>query len=440
MKIKKLLFLAIPAMAISGLTGCGAKYDVKITVYNWADYIYDGTDDDGNIVDKSTVKRFEEYYKEKHNLSLKVEYRTFSTPEEMYSKLKAGSVKADLICPSDYMIQKMANEGRLEPFSYNESTGKYGDSLKNFEDNGSQFIKDRFKSVKLKDGNSFLTYAVPYFWGTMGFTYDPDYFEPEEVGTWECLWNKDAKYKNQFSLKDSMRDTYVTAIFHVYRDEIKALDEDDPEYNAKLTAIFNRCDDETIAKVEAALKEAKKTTINTFEVDEGKDDIVKGAYHANLAWSGDAIYAMDSAEENEPAKYLNYALPEEGSNVWFDGWCMPKGANKEVAEEFVNFISLPEIAVLNMSYVGYTSPIVGDEVWEYVEETYAADEKVEDTYEVDLSFYFGKEAKIQIDAEERGRQFDAQYPTEADLNRCCMMKDFGKQQEKDEKMWAEIKA
>ena len=122
MKIKKLLFLAIPAMAISGLTGCGAKYDVKITVYNWADYIYDGTDDDGNIVDKSTVKRFEEYYKEKHNLSLKVEYRTFSTPEEMYSKLKAGSVKADLICPSDYMIQKMANEGRLEPFSYNEST------------------------------------------------------------------------------------------------------------------------------------------------------------------------------------------------------------------------------------------------------------------------------------------------------------------------------
>ena len=140
MKIKKLLFLAIPAMAISGLTGCGAKYDVKITVYNWADYIYDGTDDDGNIVDKSTVKRFEEYYKEKHNLSLKVEYRTFSTPEEMYSKLKAGSVKADLICPSDYMIQKMANEGRLEPFSYNESTGKYGDSLKNFEDSCSLFL------------------------------------------------------------------------------------------------------------------------------------------------------------------------------------------------------------------------------------------------------------------------------------------------------------
>ena len=440
MKIKKLLFLAIPAMAISGLSACAPKYDVKITVYNWADYIYDGTDDDGNIVDKSVVKRFEEYYKEKHDLVLKVEYRTFSTPEEMYSKLKAGSVKADLICPSDYMIQKMANEGRLEKFSFSEDTGKYGESLKNFEDNGSQFIKDRFQGVKLKDGNSFLTYAVPYFWGTMGFTYDPEYFEPEEVGTWECLWNKDAKYKNQFSLKDSMRDTYVTAIFHVYKDEIEAIDENDPDYNAKLTAIFNRCDDKTISEVEAALKEAKKTTVNTFEVDEGKDDIVKGAYHANLAWSGDAIYAMDSAEESETPKYLNYALPKEGSNVWFDGWCMPKGANKEVAEEFVNFISQPEIAVLNMDYVGYTSPIVGEEVWEYVNETYAAGEEVTDTYEVDLSFYFGGEAKIKIDSEEEGRQFDAQYPTEEVLKKCCMMNDFGDQQKKVEEMWVRVKA
>ena len=437
--MKKLLFLAIPAMAISGLTGCAPKYDVKITVYNWADYIYDGTDDDGNIVDKSVVKRFEEYYQEQHDLVLKVEYRTFSTPEEMYSKIKNGSVKADLICPSDYMIQKMANEGRLEKFSFSEDTGKYGDSLKNFEDNGSQFIKDRFQSVKLQDGNSFLTYAVPYFWGTMGFTYDPEYFTADEVGTWEALWNKDAKYKNQFSLKDSMRDTYVTAIFHVYKDEIAALDETDPEYNAKLTAIFNRCDDATISKVEAALKEAKKTTINTFEVDEGKDDIVKGAYHANLAWSGDAIYAMDSAEENVPPKYLNYALPKEGSNVWFDGWCMPKGANVEIAEEFVNFISNPEIAVLNMDYVGYTSPIVGDEVWEYVEETYAADENVQDTYEVDLSFYFGTEAKIAIDSEEEGRQFDAQYPTEEVLKKCCMMNDFGAQQKKVEEMWVRVK-
>ena len=441
MNNKKLFFLAIPALVMSaGLASCAPKYDVKLVVYNWDDYIYDGTDDDGNIVDKSVVKRFEEYYKNAHDLVLKVEYRTFKTPEEMYGKIKAGSIKPDLICPSDYMIQKMANEGRLEKFSYTESTGKYGASLKNFEDYGSPFIKERFQSATLKDGNSFLTYAVPYFWGTMGFTYDPEYFDEDEVNTWECLWSKEDKFQKQFSLKDSMRDTYVTAIFHVYKSEIDALDENDPDYNEKLTAIFNRCDDETIAKVEAALKEAKKSTVNTFEVDEGKDEIVKGTYHANLAWSGDAIYAMSSAEDNVPPKYLNYSLPEEGSNVWFDGWCMPKGANVELAEEFVNFISTPEIASLNMDYVGYTSPIVGDEVWDYVLETYEADESATTTYEVDLSFYFGKEAKIEIDAEEAGRQFDAQYPTEDVLKKCCMMNDFGDQTKKVEEMWVRVKA
>ena len=118
---------------------------------------------------------------------------------------------------------------------------------------------------------------------------------------------------------------------------------------------------------------------------------------------------------------------------------MPKGANKELAEEFVNFICDPENAVLIMDAVGYTSPIVGDAMWEYVKETYEAEDDVETTDEIDLSFYFGKEAKINIDAEERGRQFDAQYPTEDVLRRCCLMKDFGDQQEKVEKMWDDIK-
>ena len=441
---KKLLLLAVPAMAMGALTGCSQHYDVTLVVYNWADYIYNGTDGNGTVVDKSVVKRFQEYYQQKYEKTIKVSYRTFGTPEIMYSQIqaqrKAGKKTPDLICPSDYMIQKMANEGLLEKFSYNESTGKYADSLKNFADYGSPFIKERFASVKLNDNNSFLTYAVPYFWGTMGFTYDPTYFSKEDVGTWECLWNKTSKFQNQFSLKDSMRDTYVTAIFHVYRDEIASLDENADDYNAKLTAIFNRCDDATLAKVEAALIEAKKSTVNSFEVDEGKDEIVKGKYHANLAWSGDAIYAMDSAEEGKPSKQLNYSLPNEGSNVWFDGWCMPKGADKETAEEFVNFLSSPAIAKLNMEYVGYTSPIVGDEIWNYVEDTYAADEKETDTYEVDLSFYFGKEAIIEIPTSEKGRQFDAQYPTQEVLKKCCMMNDFGAQTEKVSDMWIKVKA
>ena len=436
MKSKKLLLLAVPMMAMSGLTGCNEKYDIKLVIYNWADYIYTGKDEEGNATGKSTITLFKEYYKEKYDKVVKVQYRTFSTPEIMYGQITSGRIKPDLICPSDYMIQKMANEGLLEKFSYNESTGEYGESLQNFEDYGSPFIKERFSSVKLNDNNSFLTYAVPYFWGTMGFTYDPDYFNEEEIGTWEALWSKESKFQKQLSLKDSMRDSYVTAIFHVYKDEIAALDESAEDYNQKLTAIFNRCDDETIKKVEAALKEAAGSTVNAFEVDEGKNEIVKGTYHANLAWSGDAIYAMDSAEEG--GKRLNYALPSEGSNVWFDGWCMPKGAQVDVAEEFVNFVSRPEIAALNMDAVGYTSPIVGEEMWDLVNEWYAAEDDEEDTYEVDLSFYFGEEAKINIPTSEKGRQFDAQYPTEEVLKKCCMMNDFGSQTEKVQHMFLRV--
>ena len=438
MKTRKLVLLAVPALLMSGISACAQKYDVKLVVYNWADYIYDGRDEDGRATQKSTVKLFEEYYQEKYGKVLKVQYRTFSTPEIMYGQIKNKRIKPDLICPSDYMIQKMANEGMLEKFSYNEVTKEYGESLKNFADFGSPFIKERFASVALADGNSFLSYSVPYFWGTMGFTYDPDYFSEAEISTWEALWSKDSKFQKQLSLKDSMRDSYVTAIFHIYKDEIAALDENDPDYNKNLTAIFNRHDAETLKLVESALKEASKTTVNTFEVDEGKNEIVKGTYHANLAWSGDAIYAMDSAEES--GKRLNYALPVEGSNVWFDGWCMPKGAQVDIAEEFVNFVSSPEIAALNMDYVGYTSPIVGDEMWELVNDWYAADEDETDTYEVDLSFYFGTEAKIEIPTSEKGRQFDAQYPTEEVLKKCCMMEDFGEDTEKVQEMWLRVKS
>ena len=434
-KLAVLLSSTVAVGALMSLTGCNTHYD--LVIYNWEDYIYEGADEKGNIVDKGIVERFVDYYKEKTGTKLSVAYETFSTNEDMYQQISLGAISPDLICPSDYMIQKMANEGMLEPFSYNDSTGVYGDSLKNFSDYGSPFIKNRVKNEKLKDGSSFLQYAVPYFWGTMGFTYNPAKFTAEEVGTWECLWNSDKKFASQFSLKDSMRDTYVTAIFHVYKDEIAKLNENDPQFNSKLSEIFNRCDDDTIAKVKAALLDAKSKTVYGFEVDEGKNDIVNGDYNANLAWSGDAIYAMDSAEEG--GKILNYALPKEGSNVWFDGWCMPKGANKELAEEFLNFICEPANAVLCMDAVGYTSPIVGDEMWAYVEDSYAADEKETDTYEVDLSFYFGKEAKIEIPTSEKGRQFDAQYPTEDVLKRCCIMKDFGEQTTKVEKMWGDVR-
>lgn len=445
-KSKIALLATAPALvlgALVSLTACSTKYD--LVIYNWEDYIYEGTDDDGNYVEDGTIAAFEKYYEEKTGKKIKVGYECFSTNEEMYQQISLGSISPDLICPSDYMIQKMANEGMLEEFSYNATEDTYAESLSNWDTYGSPFIRTRFANETLANGSSFLSYAVPYFWGTMGFTYDPSFLDgnfSDVVKSWECLWSSDANLRKQFSLKDSMRDTYVTAIFHVYKDEIAALDETAADYNAQLSAIFNKCDDETIAKVEAALIAAKNSTVYGFEVDEGKDDIVRGVYHANLAWSGDSVYSMDSAEE--AGKILNYALPEEGSNVWFDGWCMPKGANKELAEEFLNFICLPEQAQKCMEAVGYTSPIVGEEIWEYVNDTYACEETETDYYTTDLSFYFGDSiegaATIKVATSERGRQFDAQYPTEEALKKCCLMKDFGAQTTKVEQMWTRVTA
>ena len=443
-KSKHALLLTAPLLALgtlASLTGCSKKYD--LVIYNWEDYIYEGTDETGKIVDDGTVKAFEKYYKEKTGKAIRVGYECFSTNEEMYTELSLGSISPDLICPSDYMIQKMANDGMLEPFSYDAKTKKYGESLENWDKYGSPYIKGRFENETLNDGSSFLTYAVPYFWGTMGFTYDPEYFDEADVNSWECLWSGEKKFEKQFSLKDSYRDTYVAAIFHVFKDEIAALDPIAANYNAELSKIFNRCDDATIEKVEKALKEAMDSTVYGLEVDEGKDDIVRGVYHANLAWSGDSVYSMDSAEEGSE-KILNYSLPTEGSNVWFDGWCMPKGANKELAEEFVNYICMPEVAANCMDAVGYTSPIVGDAMWDLVNDWYAAEKDEEETYTVDLSFYFGDsiegKAEIKIPTSEKGRQFDAQYPTEEMLNRCCVMKDFGSQTEKVEAMWIRVNA
>lgn len=439
--MRKRLFKALGAtssLLLSSLclSSC-MHYDLTLVVYNWEDYIFEGTDEYGNIEAKSTVEKFQDYYFETYGKTVYVSYETFSTPEDMYNQMKAGSISPDLICPSDYMIQKMEREGMLEKFDFNTTTNEYGDKLSNFRDYGSPYIKNLFQE------EGFSTFAVPYFWGTMGYLYDPENVSLDDASTWELQFN--SNYKGKIALKDSIRDTYATVILHVYKDEVQGLKEQyedgilsTDEYNHELSLIFNRCDNETLKKAEDALIGLKKN-IYGLETDDGKNEMVKGTYWINTAWSGDAVYAMDQADELD--KTLNYIIPEEGSNVWFDGWCMPKGANTDLAQEFVNFICDPEIAAECMEYTGYTSPIVGDAIWDMIVDWYSSDPGETDCDLIDLSFYFGNsEATIYIDKEERGRQFDAQYPDEATLARCCIMKDFGDQTAALNQMWSNFKA
>lgn len=434
---KLLLVAGIATLTLPVLSSCGGtKADYTLNIFNWEDYIATGEDEDGNKVGKSTIEEFETYFYEKHQKTIKVNYETFSTNEDVYNQLKLNAIDADLICPSDYMIQKMVKENMLEKFT--RTDGEY-DLIPNYNKYGSPYIKNLF------DENNFSDYAIPYFWGTMGLTYNPNFNSTitEDVNTWDILWN--SKYKGAVTVKDSVRDTIFTAVLKVYKSELDTYKTQfengeltNKQYNNKLVEVFNRCDDATLAKVEKELT-SLKSNIFGLEVDDGKNDIISGKIAVNLAWSGDAVYSMDVAEEENDFQ-LNYAIPEEGSNIWFDGWVAPKGAQMDLASEFLDFISRPDIAAMNMEYTGYTSAIAGQEIWDLANDWYSSEEG----NQVDLSYFFegtlneGVEAIITVS--ERGRQFDAQYPDEKTIARCAIMKDFGDQTEKVYQIWNNFKS
>ena len=427
-----------------------------LKVCNWEDYI-----------DEAVCDEFEAYMAEKGQ-TVRVEYSTFGTNENLYNDLKiANGYLYDVVCPSDYMIEKMAKEGMLAKISLAED-GNYASYV-------SPYISGIFEdSITWTNGGaqeSLADYAVGYMWGTMGFTYNPAFSDSieEDMKSWLSIW--DEAYSKKVTIKDSVRDSYFVGIAYACRDELKELKDqyaaggiDREAYNEALTEIFNRTDEETVANVEEGLKTLKKNLFG-FEVDEGKNDMVTGKISVNFAWSGDAVYAMDEAEAD--GVELSYSVPEEGSNIWFDGWCIPASAQeKELAKEFIEFLSLPEIAVRNMEYIGYTSVIAGDmpfsiEYCEYdkndepipgseytVEYTGVLDwltqyyeletEETEGCAAADLSYFFGKDAVLYTDTV--GRQFSAQYPTEDIIDRCVVMHYFDDETNlRINEMWENVK-
>lgn len=414
-----------------------AKADASVLrVYNWEDYIYEAEEatDDPSIVDQ-----FISYMAGKGQ-TIEVVYDTFATNEDMYNIIKSGKESYDLIAPSDYMIQRMIRENMLTKFTFDINSGTYT-NIPNYSTYASHYLQDIFET------SGWSEYSVGYMWGTMGLIYNPAIVDHADTVSWDVLW--DTTYKNKISIKDSMRDAYLVTIMHVYKEELTALaalhqaaELTDQAYNDALVEIINRADPDTIENVGAALKELKGN-IYGLEVDSGKNDIVTGKIAMNTAWSGDAVYSMDTAEEEDDVE-LYYSIPEEGSNIWFDGWVMPTGANVTLAEEFLNFISDPAIAALNMEYIGYTSFIAGDDILDLVNEWYGADESASETFDVDLSYFFdgtisGERSAI-ITTDTLGRQFSAQYPAYEDILRCGVMEDFGDANDDVIRMWAAFKA
>lgn len=421
-----LVFLFVLPFA-SGVKIVKAEGD-EITVFSVEDYI-----------DTDVLDAFEE------ETGVRVNYLTFATNEEMYNELLKDKNAVDLICPSEYMIMKMRDEGLLKKF----------DTPQNFAEYGSDYIKQKFKQAPLNimDEDESKTYAIGYMWGTIGIIYRTEDVDGELLKSWSSLWSE---FDGKVTVKDSIRDTYFMALAEVYKEELIALknafsagDCTIDEYNAALTEIFNRTDKETVDKVEKSLLDLKGKLYG-FEVDAGKSDILTGKINVNVAWSGDAVFSIDQGlydEDGEPLEnqvILGYAVPEEGSNVWFDGYVMTANADEENSLKFLDYLCSPEVATLNMDYTGYTSCIVGDEVFEYVKETYSDDES-EDV--VDLRYFFDPNGvnpdpdayKINV-AEELKYMFYAQYPTEDVLTRCAVMKNFsGEELGRINEMWKKIK-
>ena len=451
-KIRIAALLCTAAVAAALSSGCGNSSESEtlvLRIANCEEYIDEGEWDEDELIEldsgevfgeNALVDDFCEWYKDTYGIDIEVEYSTYGTNEELYNQMSLGNV-FDLVCPSEYMIMKFMEEDRLEPLSEDFYDTEKED---NYYINGvSPYINDVFRSLNYSD-KCIYDYAAAYMWGTMGLVYNPDEISEEAVAHWDVLRNP--RYFKRVTMKDSVRDSYIVGSSIMNCELVTSQDFlGSADYHDRLSETLNDTSEETVDKIEKILSTMRENCYS-METDSGKADMITGKVIVNMQWSGDAVYTMDQAEEDD--YYLNYAVPEECTNLWVDGWVMmADGINgdpqkKAAAEAFINFISMPENAVRNMYYIGYTSAISGgdsDLIYEYVDYCYGAEDE-EEGVEYDLSYFFGEDHVLLTDEEQTQRQLFAQYPTEEVIDRSAVMKCFDKEANmRIMQMWTNIR-
>lgn len=432
-----------------------AEDEVTLRICSWEEYIDLGDWDEEETIDlesgdilgeNSMVEDFEAWYYETYGVRVHVEYSTFGTNEDLYNMLTLGD-EYDLVCPSEYMIMKLMAEDQLVPYS-----DRFFDTEidSNYYSKGvSPYIREIFDTNQI-DGESWSKYAAGYMWGITGIVYNPEVVSREDASSWKIL--SDSTYKRQVTIKDNVRDSYFAAVGALKSDLLTSDSfRNDPDYAAKLEQEMNDVSDETVDQVETFLQEIKKNAYS-FETDSGKADMITGKVVANYQWSGDAVYTMDQANEDDFT--LAFAVPEESTNIYFDGWVMLKNGiggdadKQQAAEAFVNFVSRPDNVIRNMYYIGYTSVIAGGDdarIFEYARWCYEADENEEETVDYPLGYFFAGDDTsgdyvITAPKEQISRQLSAQYPSAESLSRAAIMSYFDTEQnERINQMWIHVR-
>ena len=395
----KYLFPLILALLTLGSCQRSQEERSKILkVYNWADYI-----------DEDVLVEFPEWYKEQTGEDIEVIYQVFDINEVMLTKIERGHEDFDVVCPSEYIIERMMKKDMLLPIDRN--FGETPDYIHNL----TPYIQDELNKM-ITDGRKVTDYAVAYMWGTAGTLYNTQLVSEEEAMTWKSLWNP--KFKNTILMKDSYRDCYGTAIIYANADRIV-------RGEVTVEQLMNDNSAEAIATAEECLKQMKPN-IAGWEADFGKEMMTKGKVWMNFTWSGDAVWAIEEAAE--VGVELDYVVPKEGSNVWFDGWVIPKySRNVKAASWFINYMCRPDIALRNMDAIGYVSAVATDEILEA---------KIDTTLESysDLSYFFGPHAdSVQVDP--------IQYPSREVIERCAVIRDFRNKEDLEKllEMWSSVK-
>ncbi|MBE6631854.1 MAG: spermidine/putrescine ABC transporter substrate-binding protein [Ruminococcaceae bacterium] len=310
--MKKHLFfltaLCLVLVTVFSLSSCSKEENLTLNVYNWGEYISDGSYDSLNV-----NEAFEEYYYETYGVKVTVNYTTYASNEDMYNKIKAGATSYDIIIPSEYMIEKMIKENMLLELNF--------DNIPNFK-----HIDDNFKNLFYDPEN---LYSVPYTYGMVGIIYNDTMVDEEDVGGWDLLWNE--KYEGKILQFNNPRDAFGTSMYRL--------------------GIDVNTTDEELWKTALEQLKIQKPLVQSYVMDEIFNKMKNGSAAIAPYYAGDYLTMY---EDNDS---LCFYYPEEGTNVFVDAMCIPSCAsNKELAEEYINFMLTEEVAIANAEWIMYASP------------------------------------------------------------------------------------